>query len=148
MTRLAVSGHRNISLTPRMRDQFLQIVRERGVKLVYQGMALGFDQEVAHLCLTHNIRQVACIPCRGQADRWTVNQRITYAGLLLQIESAGGMIYRKDIPYSPSAMFLRNQYMVDQGDLLVVAYDGRELGGTFQAVEYGKRQGKEVINLL
>ena len=48
--------------------------------------------------------------------------------------------------YFKRAILLRNRYMVDRADLVVV-YVERTTGGAYQALQYAQKQGKTVINL-
>lgn len=47
----------------------------------------------------------------------------------------------------PAAFFVRDRLIVDQSDLMVALYDGRETGGTFHTFKYARKQHKVVILL-
>lgn len=38
----------------------------------------------------------------------------------------------------------RNKYMVEQADLIIAVYDGRNTGGTFQTMQYARNREKEI----
>ena len=48
--------------------------------------------------------------------------------------------------YPKGAIIKRNQWMVEQADL-VICYLERESGGTYAALRYAKRLGKQIVNL-
>lgn len=41
----------------------------------------------------------------------------------------------------------RNRYMVDRADL-IICYIDHESGGAYQTIQYAKKQGKEIINIV
>lgn len=41
----------------------------------------------------------------------------------------------------------RNRYMVDRADL-IMCYIDHESGGAYQTIQYAKKQGKEIINII
>lgn len=48
---------------------------------------------------------------------------------------------------SPQAAFIRNKAIVDSSHILVVLYDGRTRGGTFQALCYAQEKDKTIYYL-
>lgn len=47
--------------------------------------------------------------------------------------------------YPPKAApLIRNREIVDQADLLIACYDGRERGGTYYTIRYARERGVEV----
>lgn len=105
------------------------------------GMALGVDTIGAELCLKLNIPFVAAVPFVGQESTWNEDARQTYNDLLMEAQetfvvSEGG--------YAAFKLQKRNQWMVDNSDIVLAVFDGSP-GGTFNCVTYAKKMGKEVV---
>jgi len=110
---------------------------------VISGMALGWDQAVAEASIMLHIPVIAAIPFKGQESKWPRDSRYWYNELLthcahIEIVSPGG--------YSPAKMQVRNEWMVDRGDVLTALWDGSD-GGTANCYHYAERQDKKIINL-
>jgi uncharacterized phage-like protein YoqJ len=125
----------------------LQRIKERyNITKAYCGMALGFDQIAAAVCLDLDIPVVASIPCKNYESKWPKFSRDIYNSLLESIESSGGeIIYLKD-NYTPSCLQIRNIYMVDHSAVVLACWDGSD-GGTSNCIDYAKRQCREIINM-
>lgn len=112
------------------------------------GMALGFDQIACSLALDKGIHVVACIPCQRQYAKWPLSSQQEYADLIKSIEAAGGdLIVVSDAPYFNGCMQVRDQYMVDNCDLLLACYNGDSTGGTAHTVNYAQKKNIPVKNI-
>lgn len=105
------------------------------------GMALGWDQWSAQICVKLQIPFIAAVPFLGQERIWPQSSKDTYQRLLGQavetiIVCEGG--------YAPWKMQKRNEWMVDNSDLVIACYDGTT-GGTHNCVEYAKSKDKHII---
>ena len=47
--------------------------------------------------------------------------------------------------YSATNMQLRNEYMIDNSDVLIAIWTGKRYGGTFNAIQYAIRKNKRII---
>lgn len=142
----AFTGHRVL------KDDFNKKELERVVKKLIEGgfttflvgMALGFDTECFKMLETfrkeYPIRIIACIPCLTQAYKFSLKQKAEYEKML---NSADERIYISK-EYTKTCMFKRNMFMVDSASVLV-AYLNSDKGGTFQTVNYAKRQNVSII---
>lgn len=142
----AFTGHRNLG-----RD-FNKAELERVIKGLIRGgfttfligMAVGFDTEcfkmLETLRKTENIRIIACIPCEKQDYKFSEKQKEEYKKML---DSADEKIYVSK-EYTKTCMFKRNMFMVDSASVLV-AYLNSDRGGTFQTVNYAKRENVNII---
>lgn len=128
---------------------YLQIMKayRRGYRTFISGMALGVDQDFAEqvLFVRRNIdaevRLVAAVPCVGQDSRWSADQRRHYRELLKQ---ANRVEMVSPHPYRPELMHLRNEWMIDRSRLVIAAWDQVPEGGTYRAVQYAQRRGREL----
>jgi len=168
---VAVTGHRPQNLPGGFKNKALhQIIRGRfkvfleqrqsRVEIVYTGMALGFDQWAAEICIDLNIPFVAALPCKGQDRYWPTKSQERYKWLLskameiVQVDRQDGYISTEVPPdvYHPNKMIVRNKWMIDQlnpanGDKLFALWNGSAKSGTGSTVKMAnaKRAGMTVI---
>ncbi len=142
----AFSGHRNLG-SDFNRAELNRVIKkliEGGFNTFLVGMAVGFDTECFKILekfrKTEPIKIIACIPCESQDYKFTENQKEEYKRMLL---SADEKIYVSK-EYTKNCMFKRNMFMVDSSSVLV-AYLNSDRGGTFQTVNYAKRQNLQII---
>lgn len=110
---------------------------------VISGMALGWDQAFARAAAHLRIPFTAAVPFRGQDGTWPPASRAAYSTLLAL---ADAVVVVSDGGYSGRKMMLRNQWMVDNCDVLCAVWDG-SAGGTSACVGYAKRAGRVVDNI-
>lgn len=140
---LGVTGHRKIYLNDRKKIQLARIILDLAPEKVITGMALGFDIDVAHVCVNYNIPFIAAIPCDNQSARWSENQKWVYRELLKKALDVT-QVCAGD--YAAWKMFKRDEWIVNNSDKLLAFYDGRENGGTYHTITYAT--GKiEVVNI-
>lgn len=119
-----------------------KVLRELKPSKALSGMALGIDQWAANVCVKLEIPFVAVIPFVGQEKMWPADSQRIYNNLLTKaaekvIVSEGG--------YSAAKMQIRNQYLVDNCDLLIAVYNGDKTGGTANCINYAKEIGKKIL---
>lgn len=110
---------------------------------IYTGMALGVDTVAAEVAIALEIPFVAAIPFPGQEAKWTQEQQDHYRMLLTFAED---VVEVDKGPYSPYLLQKRNEYMVDNSDLLVAVWNGWK-GGTRNCVEYALKNQVPVWRL-
>ncbi len=110
----------------------------------YSGMALGFDTIACQVCKDLGIPYVAVKPFEGQELKWNYQAQETYKALC---KEAKEVVVVSEGNYSPDKMFLRDEYLVDVGDILIAAWDGRNTGGTHHTIQYAKTQDKIIIHI-
>lgn len=152
--RIAVTGHRPDKLfggydyPNKKYDKILTKTRLALFTLlpdvVYTGMALGFDQLVAQVCIDLKIPYVACIPFLGQESRWPRKSQEKWQ---YYVDNACEKVIVSDGAYTVEKMQIRNEYMVDHCDLLLACYNGDKTGGTYNCVEYAKMIKKDIFIL-
>lgn len=145
------TGHRPNKLGGYSKKAFNHLVsiaeewlKENKPSKVISGMALGWDQALAQAAINCKIPLIAAIPFKGQESAWPQESQYYYMRLLekaenIHIISEGG--------YSPSKMQIRNEWMVDNSDLVLAMYDGTK-GGTQNCIKYiMSKHNKQYINL-
>ena len=110
------------------------------IERAISGLALGVDQIAAEVCIALKIPFVAAIPFVGQESKWPLKAQEHYEYLLSCAEKAQCVSSGE---YAAWKMQARNQWMVDDCDVLIAVYDGSP-GGTRNCVEYAQKQGKTI----
>jgi len=105
------------------------------------GMALGYDSYFANICIKLNIPLVAAIPFEGQEKMWPEKSKKIYQSLL---QKASEKIIVCEGGYSAYKMQIRNEYLVNNSDILLACFNGSS-GGTKNCVEYARKMKKEII---
>ena len=111
------------------------------------GMALGCDTifAIAVLELKHEgypIDLRCAVPFKGQENKWTISDIERYKKILQQADFVDVLSEEK---YSPKLLQDRNEYMVNNSDLVIAVWDGEENGGTYNCIKYAKTKNKDII---
>lgn len=108
--------------------------------LVISGMALGADQWAAEVCIAAGIPFLAAIPFEGQETVWPESSQKKYHKIL---NAAAKRYVISQGSYTQQKMKIRNEWMVDNSDILLAVFDGTT-GGTYSCVSYAKKQAKPI----
>ncbi len=149
--RISVTGHRPNKLGGYSDEAFYKLVnlfydflsRNQEVDTVISGMALGWDQAVVVASLSAKRKVIAAVPCLNQESKWPLHSRVRYKELISKCDE---VVYVSNQPYFPSCMQERNEWMVDNSELVVALYNGDLSGGTFNCIQYAKKQNKPINN--
>jgi uncharacterized phage-like protein YoqJ len=113
------------------------------------GMALGFDQLAARVCVYLGIPFIAAVPAKEQPNFWPLHAVKNYFKIL---EKADEIVYVDKVKgYSNpndnfiTKLFNRNHWMVDHSDKMIAYYLNTGRGGTAATVRYAVKQKKLVI---
>ena len=107
------------------------------------GMALGVDMLWAILGTKLGIPFIAAVPFEGQEKAWPYKSQQLYHKILAQ---ASEVIYVCEPGYAPWKMQKRNEWMVDQCDILVAVWDGTN-GGTANCYKYAESINKTIFRI-
>lgn len=129
-------------------DRIIAAGRQKLIELapekVISGVALGWDQWMAQVCVELGIPFLAAVPFEGQERKWPKDSQDRYRALLAKaaetvIVCPGG--------YAPWKMQKRNCWMVDHSDFMLACWDGSP-GGTRNCLDYinSKEKGHCVID--
>ena len=155
---------KNQQIMNRLRETILEIMNKypnEDFKFICGG-ALGVDQMafeiVSYGIQFSNSRKYIlelAIPFENQPIKWfnktDINRYngqkeeadiVTYVDKLDNYKIKG---YAEDI-YYPAKMQKRNEYMVDNSDIVIAVWDGTK-GGTYNCVQYAKKKNKEIIQI-
>ncbi len=138
---------RCVELKRRLEDAVRRVYRA-GARRFICGMAKGCDLYFAETVLTlrdeyQGVTLEAAVPCESQARGWSPEERRRYDYILHQCDNVT-VISRA---YTPGCMQRRNKYMVDSSQVLIAVRTGAP-GGTEQTVQYARRTGVRVIELI
>lgn len=140
---IAFTGHRPERMpytyfNESIRHRLIDKLNELKPKGVIQGMARGFDILGAGVCYELGIRYVAAIPWKGH-----INMSVDY-------QTAYNRAYKRVIissEYTKDVYLKRDYWMVDHADLVIAAYDGKPVGGTYKTIQYAESLGKVIYNI-
>ena len=118
---------------------------KQGYKYFISGMALGFDIYCAEIVINlrnkfNKIELECAIPCINQTEKWTLKDQVKYK---LILSKADKISYVSNKSYFNGCMQKRNKYMVDNSDLMIVLFNGKN-GGTYQTIQYAKNKNLKI----
>lgn len=156
--KIAITGHRpnklgndynlTSSLIMKIKKEIQEQLRiitwgfEQPLTLI-TGMALGIDTLFALIAIEYKIPFIAAIPCAGQASMWPAKSKQTYFDIVEHPLCTKYWV--STLPYNPRLMQLRNEWMVDNCDILIAVWDGTS-GGTGNCVKYADGK-KEIVRI-
>ena len=126
-----------------IRERIRVQLRELCPRYTITGMALGVDQDFAYVCIEERVPFLAAVPFAGQETRWPTESQRFYKELLAR---AWTTVIVCQGEYTARKMQIRNEYMVNNCDVLLAVWDGTD-GGTANCFRYAVRIGKRVIRI-
>lgn len=126
---------------------FINLLSRDGELTVISGMALGFDTLFAQAALElrdkYPIKLICAIPCWNHSSRWLQESKVEWKRIT---DIADEVIYVTKEDYTYKCMQLRNEYMVDNSDVVITLWNGTA-GGTKNCIDYAIKQNKEIIHM-
>lgn len=121
------------------------VAYEKGYTNFVSGMAIGVDTWAAEAVLKlkdelPDITLTCAIPFEGQQSRWPVEAQKRFYKIL---DNADTIHYVCDAGYGAWKLQRRNEWMVDNSQLVIAVWDGTE-GGTGNCVKYAERKKREI----
>ena len=148
--KIAVTGHRPQKLFgydlsaieyKNMLEFMMKFIRENNATNCISGMALGVDTVFAIASIKCAVDLECAIPCKNHSSRWNSKSVEMYNKIL---SKANKITMVSEEEYKPWLMQRRNEYMVDNCDLLLAIWDGSS-GGTGNCVKYANTKNKNVV---
>jgi uncharacterized phage-like protein YoqJ len=122
-------------------QQIEKTLKRLNPEKIISGMALGGDMWAANIAIKLNIPFIAAIPFVGQEKAWPASSQKTYHKLL---SKAAEKVIVCEGGYAAYKMQIRNEWMVNNSDILIGIWDGTN-GGTGNCISYAKSINKEII---
>lgn len=119
------------------------LLRHPQIDMVISGMALGWDLALAEATLELGLPLMAAVPFRGQEQTWPFSNKARYHRVLRQATHVEVLF--KD-GFASWKLLKRDEWMVEQADLLLALFGGSR-GGTKFTVDYAQKVGKPIENL-
>ncbi len=119
-----------------------------GITEFCTGGALGFDTVAAQTVLearerNPHIKLHLILPCKNQAENWNYIQRETYNDIIRRADSIEYLCEY----YTRFCMQMRNRELVDRSSVCVCCLE-KTKGGTAYTVNYAKKSGLRIINVI
>lgn len=154
-----MNAYKYIELELKIEQTIRWVIQKYGSNDFYTGGALGFDTLVAKILINFrkneypNIQDYVCVPFREQYKALNKEQIKEWLYIVnncyksFAIDTIEGYTCDKaEIgKYHPYKMELRNQYMVDNCDILIACWNEEKHGGTYNCVRYALENNKKVL---
>lgn len=152
--KIAITGHRpnklgndydlTSPLIQNIKRKIITILDERDHEYLtlITGMALGIDTLFAQIAIESNLPFIAAIPCKNQEKKWPEKSQKIFRDIVLNDLCTFHLVTKEE--YSPFCMQKRNEWMVNNCDLLIAVWDGSS-GGTANCVNYAVSKVKPII---
>lgn len=147
MKKCCFSGRRNLSseqeelAVSKLKKEIEKLINE-GYTHFTSGMAKGIDLIAAKIVIEQKKKNKHLI----------LEAAVPYEGRLKskddEVLNEADSVYIAEQEYSPQCFFKRNQYMVDNSDLLIAVWDEIKSGGTYYTIKYAKQKNKIVTVLI
>ena len=136
---------RCVALKAVLAEQIEKLVAA-GVTDFYSGMADGSDVWLSQIVLDLRKENPAlklhcCLPCEGQADKWSSSAQERYHSILGQ---ANSVIYVSH-KYYDGCMIARNHHLVEAAGRLLAVFNGVKRSGTGATLNYARKLGREIL---
>ncbi len=147
------TGHREIPAEKYMYikgrlDEELERLIKNGIRVFCAGGAKGFDTVAAMSVLAAKerypeIKLSLILPCADQAEHWSEIDKLNYEEIKRRADEV--TILRDH--YTRFCMQQRNRALVDSASVCI-CYLEKSTGGTAYTVNYAKKSGIKIINLI
>lgn len=129
-------------------DREVKFLIKQGVTDFWCGGAIGFDTTAALYISTlkeqgFHIHLFLALPCKDQNQYWHERQKEIYNYMLSQADK---IVFVSE-KYTKDCMHLRNRFMVNHANYCI-SYLRVQKSGTGTTVNYAKKQGLKIINLI
>ena len=143
----AFTGHRELEadFDVKKLEENIELLIKNGVKIFYNGGALGFDLIAAKIVLKlknkYDIKLITCVPFYGQEKYFSSAQKEVYNKIL---KASDEVIILSDTYYK-GCFLRRNDYMIENADYLI-AYLKKSVGGTAYTVnKFRAQKGDKIL---
>lgn len=118
-----------------------QLLRDNKCTTAITGMAQGADWCMYLAALRMGAEIVCAVPFEGQESMWPASVKAKYIEML---SAADEVVHVCEPGYAVWKMQKRNEWMVDNCDVLIAVWDGSS-GGTANCVKYAQKVGRKIV---
>jgi uncharacterized phage-like protein YoqJ len=142
---VAFTGHRPEKLGDNERNaseavrKFLE--QERPTKVI-SGMARGVDMYAYDHAIDLGIPAIAAVPWVGHGSKWPKVHQDEYMATLERAHEVHVVCDVDD--YRPWVYQKRDEWMVDNCEMLVAVWNGEKGSGTYNTIKYAERIGRVI----
>lgn len=137
----SLGGFQNYELFAKIKTKLKELFFEHQPDAVISGMALGIDTFAAEIAIELQIKLICAAPFIGQELRWNTDNQEHYQYLLKQ---ASKIEIISDGGFSVEKLFIRNEWIVDNSDMLI-AFQSNGSSGTQHCIDYAKDKNRSII---
>lgn len=142
---VAFTGHRPERLPEtaghKMAILMAELKRLHSDLVVISGMAQGWDTLAAKTAIGLDVPFIAAVPWAGHSHNWPEDHRRQYLELLDKAKHVKIVCDTQE--FKPWVYTKRDEWMVDNSNILVSAWDGVRKGGTWNTIQYAIRRGRQ-----
>ena len=129
-----------------LEDTIIELIEKDGFNYFISGGAIGADQDFAEIVIKlkrryPHIQLEIAVPCPNQDIKWIESDKERYQRII----KASDVVTIVSPSYTPRCMQVRNEYMTDKSDFVIVVWNGNPTGGTYNTLNYLKRLNKPYI---
>ena len=151
------------SLKKSLNEAIELCITKENIKRFLSGGAQGVDQ-ISYWCVHKlkskypHVKNVVAVPFKNQHIKWTNQDSIKWYFKML--ERADEVIYVDELndyrycvneveigTYHIAKMSKRNEYMVDESEIVIAVYDGSKKGGTRNCYNYACKKCKRIYRI-
>ena len=121
---------------------------ERGYTDFISGVAMGFDTWVAEDVLelrktNKELHLISALPHSNFESRRSMAEKMRFNKILKKAD----LVKEINNHYFTGCYQVRNEWMVDRSNLVIAVFNGQK-SGTKNTVDYAKRKGIKIVNVL
>ena len=147
----AITGHRDLpkNLSREKVKAELRALVHAGVQYFYNGLAVGFDLLTAEILVElkvefPNLHLCGCIPFHGQEKYYSAEDKCRYYKVLEECDDT--VVFCSE--YQKGCYFIRNDYMVENADVLFAYCRSKSGGAAYTVRAFQKKKGKENVRFF
>lgn len=136
--KVAITGHRPARIVGKeqeIKSWISEYLSTIDCTEAYSGMAQGTDQIFAKVVEDLGIPLICCYPYK----------RTSFHPAEIEINNKSKDVRFISDEYNKKSYWIRDKYMVDNCDVLLAVFDGKQVGGTWITIQYAEKIGKPII---
>lgn len=131
-----------------LKNEILTLIN-RKIKVFYTGMSMGVDLWCAEIVIelkkeNPKLKLIGVLPFYNQCDTFSDDWKERHKTVFDNLDMCSCITIKED----KNSMRIRNQYMVDNADILLAVHSGNNVrSGTFMTKNIAIKKGIEVVEI-